>query len=70
MLNWYNKFKRQELTWEQFLTELTFIDNEEAKWDTSKRRDNNEGKNFPNLENKQVLSKTKKPRAGFSCCGE
>ena len=29
--NQYNELKRQELTWEQFLTEATVIDNEEAR---------------------------------------
>ena len=44
-----------ELTWEQFLAKVTVINNEEARWDTSKRRDKNEGKHCPNLENKQAL---------------
>ena len=68
--NQYNELKRQELTWEQFLTEVTVIDNEEASWDTSKRRDKNEGKRCPNLENKQALSSKKKPKAGLSDCAE
>ena len=66
--NWYNELKRQELTWEQFLTEVTVINNEEAWWDTLKRRDKNEGKCCPNLENKQALSSKKKPKAGLSDC--
>ena len=58
------------MTWEQFLTEVTVINNEEARWDTSKRRDKNEGKHRPNLENKQALSGKKKPGAGHSDCVE
>ena len=64
--NQYNELKRQELNWEQFLTEVTVIDNEEARWDTSKLRDKNEGKHHPNLENKQALSSKKKPKSGLS----
>ena len=58
------------MTWEQFLTEVTVINYEEARWDTSKRRDKNEGKHCPNLENKQALSSKKKPKAGLSDCDE
>ena len=29
--DWYKELKRQELTWEQFLTEITVINDEEAK---------------------------------------
>ena len=28
--NWYKELKKQELTWEQFLTEVTVINDEEA----------------------------------------
>ena len=68
--NQYNELKRQELTWEQFLTEVTVINNEEARWDTSKRIDKNEGKRCPNLENKQALSSKKNPKVGLSDCAE
>ncbi len=46
------------------------IDNEEARWDTSKRREKNEGKHHLNLENKQALSSKKKPKAGLSDCAK
>ena len=68
--NWYNELKRQELTWEQFLTEVTVINNEEARWDTLKQRDKNEGRRCPNLKNKQALYRKKKPKAGLSECAE
>ena len=41
---WYKKLKRQELIWEQFLTEVTVIDDEEAKWDSSKRKEDDKDK--------------------------
>ena len=68
--NRYNELKHQELTWEQFLTEVTVINNKEARWDTLKRRDKNEGKHCPKLENKQALSSKKKPKSGLSNCAE
>ena len=44
---WYKELKRQELTWEHFLTKVTVIDDEEAWWDSSRRKDNSEEKNRP-----------------------
>ena len=58
------------MTWEKFLIEVTVVDNKEARWDTSKRRDKNEGKHCPNLKNKQALSSKKKPKAGLNECAE
>ena len=43
--NRYKELKRQELTWEQFLTEVTIIDDEEARWDSSKRKEDDKDKN-------------------------
>ena len=35
--NRYKEVKQWELTWEQFLTEVTVINDEEAQWDSSKQ---------------------------------
>ena len=35
----YKELKQHELTWEQFLTEVTLIDDEKACWDTMKRKE-------------------------------
>ena len=32
--DWYKELKQQELTWEQFLTEVTVVDDKEAFWDS------------------------------------
>ena len=66
--DWCNELKRQELTWEQFLTKVTVINNEEARRDTSKCWDKNEGKRCLNSENKEALSRKKKHKAGLSDC--
>ena len=42
--NRYNELKRRKLTWEQFLSEVTVIDDEESRWDTSRSKDEREGK--------------------------
>ena len=34
----YKELKQRELTWEQFLTEVTVIDDEEVRWESSKRK--------------------------------
>ena len=36
LYNWQNELKHQKLTREQFLTKVTVIDNEEARWNTIK----------------------------------
>ena len=33
------ELKQQKLEWDQFLTEITVIDNKEVRWDNSKRKD-------------------------------
>ena len=58
--------KRQELTWEQFLTEVTVIDDEEARWDSSKRKEDDEDKKRPSSSNKRAKASKKKPRNGLS----
>ena len=45
--NRYNKLKRCKLTWEQFLSEVTVIDDEDPRWDTSRNKDKKEGKCCP-----------------------
>ena len=45
--DWYKELKQQELTWEQFLTEVTVINDEEAHWDSSKRKEAQEGNCCP-----------------------
>ena len=45
--NRYNKLKYGKLTWEQFLSEATMIDDEESRWDTSRNKDKKEGKLCP-----------------------
>ena len=42
----YNDLKQQDLTWEQFLTEVTIINNEEAWWDFSKRKEDDKGRHL------------------------
>ena len=58
--------KRQELTWEQFLTEVTVIDDEEARWDSSKRKEDDEDKKRPSSSNKRAKASKKKTRNGLS----
>ena len=42
----YKELKQQDLTWEQFLTEVTVINDEEAWWDSSKRKEDDEGRHL------------------------
>ena len=42
--DWYKELKQQELSWEQFLTEVTVIDDEEAWWDLSKHNEDDKDK--------------------------
>ena len=37
--NQYNILKRRKFMWEQFLSEVTVIVDEESKWDTSQNKD-------------------------------
>ena len=45
--NWYKELKQQELTWEQFLTDLIVIDDEEARQYSSKRKEDDKGRQLP-----------------------
>ena len=58
--------KRQELTWEQFLTKVTVINDEEARWDSSKRKEDYKDKKRPSSSNKRAKASKKKPRNGLS----
>ena len=60
--NRYNKLKRRELTWEQFLTEVTVIDDEESRWDTSQHKNKYEGKRCPAPDNHKMASKKQNRR--------
>ena len=58
--------KRQELTWEQFLTEVTVINDEEARWDSSKRKEDDKDKKRPSSSNKRAKASKKKTKNGLS----
>ena len=60
--NRYNKLKRRKLTWEQFLTEVTVIDDEESRWDTSQHKNKYEGKRRPAPDNHKMASKKQNRR--------
>ena len=60
--NRYNKLKHCELTWEQFLTEVTVTDDEESRWDTSQHKNKYEGKRCPAPDNHIMASKKQKRR--------
>ena len=62
--------KRQELTWEQFLTEVTAIDDEEARWDSSKQKEDDKDKKRPSSSNKRAKASKKKIKSGLSECAE
>ena len=62
----YKELKRQELTWEQFLTEVTVIDDEEARWDSSKRKEDDTDKKRLSSSNKRAKASKKKTRNGLS----
>ena len=63
--NRYNELKRRELTWEQFLTKVTVIDDEEARWDNSDRRDMLDSKR-KSKRNDSEPAASKKKKAGLS----
>ena len=44
---WYKELKQGKLTMEQFLTEVTEIDGKEAWWDSSIRKEAQEGNQRP-----------------------
>ena len=47
----YKELKQQDLTWEQFLTEVTVINDEEAWWDSSKHKKDDKGRHLPSSHN-------------------
>ena len=69
----YKELKQQDLTWEQFLMEVTVINDEEAWWDSSKRKEDDKGRHLPsscNNDRKRVKASKKKPRSALSNCAE
>ena len=69
----YKELKQQDLTWEQFLTEITVINDEEAQWDSSKRKEDGEGRHLTsscNNDKKRVKASKKKPHSALSDCAE
>ena len=64
--DWYKELKRQELTWEQFLTEVTVINDEEAWWGSSNCKEDDEDKKRPSSSNKRAKYSKKKTRNGLS----
>ena len=65
--DWYKELKQRELTWEQFLTEVTMIDDEEARWDSSKRKEAQEGNCCPVPGNggKRAKTSSKKQKSAL-----
>ena len=70
--DWYKELKQRELTWEQFLTEVTVIDDEEARWDSSKKKEAQEGNRCPVPGNggKRAKTSSKKQKSALSDCAE
>ena len=68
----YKKLKQRELTWEQFLTEVTVINDEEACWDSSKQKEAQEGNCCPVPGNggKRAKSSSKKQKNALLDCAE
>ena len=64
--NRHNKLKRRKLMWEQFLSEVTVIDDEESRWDNSRNKDNKEGKHCPAQDTHK--NNSKKQNSGLSAC--
>ena len=60
--NRYNELKRLKLTLEQFLTEVTVIDDKESRWDTSQHKNEYEGKRRPAPDNHKMVSKKQNRR--------
>ena len=60
----YKELKQQELIWEQFLKEVTVIDDEEACWDSLKWKEAQEGNccPVPGDGGKRAKSSSKKQR--------
>ena len=70
--NRYKELKQQELTWEQFPTEVTVIDDGEACWDSLKRKEAQEGNCCPVPGNggKRAKTRSKKQKSALSDCAE
>ena len=70
--NRYKELKQQELTLEQFLTEVTVIDDEEAQWKSLKQKEAQEGNCCPVPGNggKRAKTRYKKQRNALSDCAE
>ena len=66
--NRHNVLKRRKLTWEQFLSEVTTIDNEKSRWDTSRHKDKKEGKCCPAQDTHK--NNSKKQNTGLSTRAE
>ena len=60
--NRYNELKRHKLMWEQFLTEVTVIDDKESRQDTSKHKNKYDGKCCPAPGNHETASKKQNRR--------
>ena len=68
----YKELKQQELTWEQFLTVVTVIDDEEACWDSLKRKEAQEGncRPVPGNGGKHAKTSSKKQNSALLDCAE
>ena len=69
----YKELKQRDLTWEQFLTEVTVMDDEEAQWDSSKRKEDDKGRHLPvscSNDRKRVKASKKKPCSALSNCAD
>ena len=67
--NRYIELKRRKLTWEQFLSEVTVVDDEESRWDTSRNKDKKEGKRCP-AQDTHMNSSKKRNNGPSSCAGD
>ena len=66
--DWYKELKQQELTWEQVLTEVTVINDEEACWDSLKQKEAQEGNRCPAPGNggKRAKTSSKKQKSALA----
>ena len=70
--NRYKELKQRELTWEQFLTEVTVINDEEACWDSLKQKEAQEGNRcpVPGDGGKRAKTSSKKQKSVLLDCAE
>ena len=47
--NWFKELKQQELTWKQSLIEVNVINDEEARWNSSKCKEDDKGRQLPSF---------------------